>query len=453
MPLVFGIAMVIAARGVALGQQVKPVEPYYAVVTASGSAMHAGPKLKLHYRVTRFQAGQLLRVMGEADGVLRVEYPPEGVLGVFVAADFARLSDDGKSVILTKPARCKAVNAASGFRGSWWPVFDEPLPVGTTMTLYEKVESGKGGYRVAPPRDAKGVRATGYVAADAVRKATKAEVEAYLLRLKEQGKAGPDVKAEPEPEPEPAKPAAEPDEGLSLAEPQVEPGEAVTEPVQQPEPDEAEGQTPAQPATEQPETGPVILEQQPAPTPPPAQLTEVEALEIAFNAVRRQPIKEAELNELIAQFERVIAEQPETDAGVRMRARLGQRLELLRLRADLQARLQRIAEATRQADARRERVAARIATIAAKRPYNIIGRLVPSTVYNGKRLPLMYRVQSIGEVYPRTLGYLKPEADIALNKKVGLIVGIVGTTTLDEKLKLSIISPRRVDVLANVDRP
>ncbi len=73
--------------------------------------------------------------------------------------------------------------------------------------------------------------------------------------------------------------------------------------------------------------------------------------------------------------------------------------------------------------------------------------LMPSTVYDGNNLPLMYRIQSVGAVGQRTLGYLKPEGDLNVKDKVGLIVGVIGEASVDPVLQLNIVKPVRVDAL------
>ena len=63
---------------------------------------------------------------------------------------------------------------------------------------------------------------------------------------------------------------------------------------------------------------------------------------------------------------------------------------------------------------------------------------------------MMYRVQSVGDAVARTLGYLKPDDKLELDKKLGQIVGIAGEADLDSSLKLNVITASRVDVLTPV---
>jgi hypothetical protein len=81
------------------------------------------------------------------------------------------------------------------------------------------------------------------------------------------------------------------------------------------------------------------------------------------------------------------------------------------------------------------------------RVYTIVGQLQPSTVYDGQKLPLMYRIVSVGGVSPRTLGYLKDDAEMNLLGKIGAVVGVIGEAQVDRSLMLNVITPVRVDVL------
>ena len=77
----------------------------------------------------------------------------------------------------------------------------------------------------------------------------------------------------------------------------------------------------------------------------------------------------------------------------------------------------------------------------------MVGTLQPSTVYDGQRLPSMYRIVSVGGVAPRTLGYIKEKPEFKLVEKLGLVVGVVGEATMDRSLQLNVITPVVVDVL------
>jgi hypothetical protein len=169
----------------------------------------------------------------------------------------------------------------------------------------------------------------------------------------------------------------------------------------------------------------------------------VEQLEQTFQRVWREPAMTSEVDELIAEYERAIARQ--TSEG-RRRA-LSQRLEALKIRKDFRDRAIRQQEELARYEDSRPRLTEQLLIVERGRVYTIIGELQPSTVYDGERLPLMFRVVSVGGVAPRTLGYLRPTQEFPLKQMVGQVVGVIGDATLDPSLKLNVITPVRVDVM------
>src|SRR5690606_16034294 len=99
-------------------------------------------------------------------------------------------------------------------------------------------------------------------------------------------------------------------------------------------------------------------------------------------------------------------------------------------------------------DAYSQRVATAATEARASRQYTLIGRLETSAIYDGQRLPLMYRVQSVGEGTSRTLGYIRPAPEMELSGKTGQLVGVIGRAAMDERLKLNIVTPVEVDTLS-----
>ncbi|MFI4882410.1 MAG: hypothetical protein ACIAQU_07485, partial [Phycisphaerales bacterium JB064] len=176
-------------------------------------------------------------------------------------------------------------------------------------------------------------------------------------------------------------------------------------------------------------------------------LPSLEALSAAFDAVRRQGTLEAEVDELEAAFQRVLANTPDNQENASTRAWLQQRLSLLEIRKQLQQTLQEVAEAKARLEAGNEQSAEAMAQLQAGRIYDYVGKLEKSAVYNGDRLPLMYRLVSVGEGIPRTLGYIEPREGLELDRKLGVLVGITGGATQRADLRLSTIGATTVVVL------
>ncbi len=64
--------------------------------------------------------------------------------------------------------------------------------------------------------------------------------------------------------------------------------------------------------------------------------------------------------------------------------------------------------------------------------FKVIGRLLPSTVYDGERLPKLYRIVSPEPGAARTLAYIMPQPGLDLDAKLGRIVGVAGDSKMDD---------------------
>ena len=90
----------------------------------------------------------------------------------------------------------------------------------------------------------------------------------------------------------------------------------------------------------------------------------------------------------------------------------------------------------------------RNAALAAKPRYTVVGRLSASTVYDGSRLPLMYRVLSVEGFPGRTVAYVLPGSGVDVAGKIGQLVGIIGEGSTDASLGVPVLRPTRVDALS-----
>lgn len=486
-----GALFLAAAPGLCAGQ-VRSVDAYPVIVTESETALRSGDSGRF-YAVRQLKKGDVLQADGESAEWIRVAYPA-GQAAV-IKADQGEAVGDG-TVKLTKPSRLLALHAAGGVAASWKGLLSADAPAGTIYSIVETVKDANGtviGYLVKPPAEARG-----FVSAGSVRKATPAEVAAAA------GAAAPvvaaSVPATPAPvtvtTPQPAvrevapsgetgaQPAsvptatpptpaespntAPPADGGPASTPAPTPIDltAPTSPTGQAPTATDPGTTPAATSTPAGEATPppVEITQQPAPgeTTPDRQPADAAAvveapkpltaedLEPLFQGVRRQPVLEAEIDELLAEYERQIAGRP---LGDRRRRQLEQRAEVLRLMHDYRNKRRAIEEGNRAARQSSDEFSRRFAAYDTQRTYAMVGLLMPSTVYDGSRLPLMYRLQSVGGSVPRTLGYIRPEPSLALESKLGVVVGVVGETKLDSSLRLTIIEPVRVDPLRAAENP
>jgi hypothetical protein len=444
LPVLLCAAAVLPARAPA---QTNPVEPYYAVTTRADVPLKSGD-MDGYYPVTVLPAGQVLWVDAEGAGWARVAYPAG--LSVFVRADEVREEPGARAVVLTRVSALKSRNSTAGFAQSWQraiPSHSEAA-IGTRLVVIEPIKGPDGstiGYEVQPPSAVRG-----YVKAEALRAATDAEVQAYLATAPKP--ADEPVVEEPVVDEPPAKePAAEPAKEPVDDQPDPAADGGVLEPMTptgerpvrtQREPEQGQPQAPGG-------ENPVVIDQTPAdPTPESRLVGTLTHLAELFAQVQRQNSDTAELDELAAEFRRAISAQGDDVVGARIRAALSQRLQLVETR--IAARdLRRSLRAKRDAiDATYASVAGRVRELEATRGYQFVGRLVRSSVYDGVRLPLMYRIVSVNESVPRTIGYIVPDESMDITGKLGEIVGVLGTSQLDTALNLRLVTPTRVDVLA-----
>ena len=445
--------------------QTRDVQPYYIVVTADDTLLRAGD-LRSYYPIATIQPGSVLRVTGEGERWLRVEYPRG--LHALVRADHATLDPTSGMVTLSRSGALKALSDTRyGVDGSFRDVQGPDTPA-TTRLKHHRTETSTRGvvfYVVDAPRSA-----AGFIETAQARRATPSEVQAYRATLtqeerdaeraapaesKPQTQPQPDRQAAPQAQPigQPEQPTGEqgqPENDRSVMEPmRIERSATPPARVDGDRQPQAQPTTPAeQPGTRPTTQSPTQSTAQPTTEPDALDpLPSLEALSAAFDAVRRQGTLEAEVDELEAAFQRVLASTPDIEENASTRAWLQQRLTLLEIRKDLQESLQKVAEAKARLEAGNEQSAEAMAQLQAGRIYDFVGKLEKSAVYNGNRLPLMYRLVSVGEGIPRTLGYIEPQEGLDLERKLGVLVGVTGAATQRADLRLSTIGASNVVVL------
>jgi len=432
------------------------VTGYYVVATQKGN-LRCGDG-DLFYKVGEVAPGTVLFVDGESPSYLQVAYPSS--VSVMVKAD--EVETQGATLKLTKPSRLKACNLATGWSGSWKGAVATDLPVGTSLKLIEAVKDGDNGpivgYRVVAPEQARA-----FVEPRVTRRATDAEVATFkglpVPKVTVPAKVDSPVPAKSDgaPTPVPAVPAVEPNKSEPMkpvegdgAKPVID----LTKPVAPPEagsvppPVPAEGQpTTVNQVTTPPAVTPEATGTTPAPKVVPIEVPPTPGfdLEPTFARVWKEPIMSAEMDELVGQYDKAIEALGEDSD--RLASQLKARRSALALRIELRDKMRKQAESRAAVEAGRGKVIEQLKIAEDGRVYTIVGQIQASTVYDGQKLPLMFRIVSVGGVSPRTLGYLKDSTEFSLLGKVGAVVGVIGESQLDRSLMLNIITPVRVDVL------
>jgi uncharacterized protein YgiM (DUF1202 family) len=413
-----------------------PFAEYAAVVTRDDAALRSGPAY-VHYVVTSLKSGATLKVDGEDSGFLRVHYPAG--TKAYVKADEVNIDAGGKTAKLQKPSLLRAANATAGDRGSWYPLLAKELEPGTELTVLDTVKGDDGKptlYAVVAPAQARG-----WINRELVRKLSDDEARAMGAAVT--------------PAPTAAVPATATNTGATPA--------GTSTAGSAPAGSSAPAGTSA-PAGEAPKLVPVDAQGTPMTTPPAAEAgasttppaaapvtpveppkpTPAQSLSALFRKVQGQPLQTAELDEAIQQFEQHLGSGQEGDRASRQ---LQSMLDVLKLRRDSREALKRSEQVNGELQKQQDTLRAQIAELEKQAVYRAIGRLEPSTVYDGTRLPKLFRIVSPEPGTARTVGYIAPAQGLDLEGKINRVVGIVGEARMDEVLRANILTPVRVDVL------
>ncbi len=422
----------------AASAQLSAVDAYHVVVSAENVNLRCGAG-SVWYAVASLSPGDVLRVDGVDAGWLRVSYP-SGVPAVVKASE-ATLDEARGAVKLTMPSRLLASNPRGGVFESWQTLLEKELASGTELTYVETLKDASGavsGYRVIAPDGAKG-----YVSERFVRKATDVEVAAV-----KGAQAPPPVAVTPTPTPAPAMPATSDPAPTTTAATGTD-GGGTAQPTQDAQASSAGSETAGAPAETPIETVATPVVTEPAPPAAPAGPS-LKNLDSAYDALKSIPTEEAEIGPLIAEYERYLSTLPETPANSGRRAYARAKIDLLRARGELQSAIRAASEAEQNARKGSASIEELRAALAAKPRYTVVGRLSASTVYDGSRLPLMYRILSVENFPGRTLAYVTPAEGVELTTKIGSLVGVVGDGAVDAALGVPVLTPKRVDFLATV---
>lgn len=406
------------------------------VVNRDDAALRCGDQ-DVFYAIARLKSGTLLRTAGESGAYTRVVMPES--IGGFVPATEVEPIAGTKRVRLRVDSKLRAPSHLMGLPGAWKQLYANALPAGTELEIIENLTNEAGGivgYRVKAPKSPTGELPIAFILTNDLRPALSSEIDAGgnnpVPPSTDTPKTTPTTEEPvnlPDPEPkETNEPATGSQVDTSLLE------EQVTE-----QPAEIKNAAPVQSES----TPPVIIaDEARIPT------SELESLEAAFESARKMPRAELDeaLDELLAEFTRTRDEAEEDESLVRA---LDQRIEWVKIRMQTRDQRRRISEALAQYDAGADETAQAIERWQQGRAYQLVGRMVTSSVYTGANLPLLYRVQGTDPItgQPRTIGYIAPKKDQDLRHMLGRVVGVLGVMRDDAALGLRVVEPERVDLM------
>jgi outer membrane biosynthesis protein TonB len=413
----------------AYGQEV----PFTGVVNQNQTDVRAGAADR-YYRVGELDKGQLVRVDEVIVGWYKIT-PPKGVYS-FISKAFVDAKGDG-SVGVVNTDRSKAYAAdINGPAGSYR--VQAILNEGDGVQIVGEEGSH---YRIVAPSNA-----YVYLPPGSVRRALAMEIEAAEEPVEAEPEPAPEPQREPEPvvetapQPVVAVPVVpvEP-EPVVVEAPVVEvPVEQAPEPVAEPEaavevePESEEASVEAlEDMLDEPEAAqaePVVVE-----------VKSLSELEAEFESVQELPLEDRPLGELIAQYEALQAAGGLTQNQT---YRVASRLASLRHDFEIVQGLNAIAEA-------REPLAQAETQPADAVSYDAVGRLLASSVYDGKTLPRMYRLAD--PATGRAVAYIRPGGPVDTTSHLGRLVGVQGEQAYDPALKLKVLTVKRIDTLQAAD--
>ncbi|MEL6498598.1 MAG: hypothetical protein AAF937_10725 [Planctomycetota bacterium] len=429
-----------------LSTQVEQIESYKAVVAGDRAIVRCGPGAAYYPISGELRKGVVLTVDGQtSSGWLRVSYPDTST--ALVRADHVDVQTDTQTAVLNRDSSLAAFNASTGARGSWSKLLAEPLPAGSRLQIIaEAVNELTGelaGYEVEPPAAARG-----FIRSDALRRATSADLQAAEANTDspETGRRTETIESDP----------AESQTESSSADTWPDGEPAIGTPASTPaEQDTAEELAGGDRETDQ--TEPATSEEAPredeSGTAEPAAaaprvIQSLTDLNEAFDAVQAQDIAEAEFDQLLSEVGRMIEATPPQPTNDGLLAALESRQTVLRLRQRIQAVYRENQVAANAANAVAQRTEREVERIKQDLGFTAVGRLLPSAVYDGDRLPRMFRIQALDTTEaPRTLGYLRPDPAFSYETKLNQTVGVVGAIRNDARMNLQVIEPIRVELV------
>ncbi|QDU32253.1 Bacterial SH3 domain protein [Poriferisphaera corsica] len=163
---------------------------------------------------------------------------------------------------------------------------------------------------------------------------------------------------------------------------------------------------------------------------------ELETLEKKMQELTKKKLEDQPLDVMIKAYEEMLAKKSVSEIDKEV---IKLRLEALKHNKDLLSLLATIEEAEKPVvvEVKKEEVPVI--------EYDAVGQLLASAVYDGSTLPRMYRL--VDPASNRTLAYVKPGQLVDGRATLGRLVGIVGSQSFDQSLKLNVISVEKIDVL------
>lgn len=425
---------------------------YWAVVTGTAVNVRSGPSAQSAYAFGKLKQGDLVRVLKEEYGWVRVQTEGNafGDVFAFVPADRrVTLSADGTTATVSARTEVRAPNLEAGSSPdkSWKQIGS--AEAGTTLSVLGTAAGEKESvYKVKVPATSEA-----WINMQFIRKANAAESASAITTVTAPAVTTPVASTATTEQTTTtvnsgvAVPVNAPDAGAPAPTPIA--ADFGSSPVIPP----LLGQQPVNASVETPAAETVTVETVTTTTRTTkpkfvSRRGTLDDLEAQFKAVRSQPEASAEFEALLPKYDELATAH---DAASGVQGVAGARAKQLSLLIETQKGSQEIRRIDAKRNTNKQDIADLVLNIQRRSDFTAIGVLNASAVYDGERLPEMYRV--CDPITGATIAYVEPNADIAMAPMIGTLVGVKGGKQYDPALRITVITPLSIDLLTQRDTP
>lgn len=398
-----------ASSETATREAASKVGPYFATVTADNVYVRSGPSVQSSYPFGKMNRGNIVRVVEENFGWARVQTAGLAFaqMNGFVPADErVQLSADGASITATATTELRAPNigAESTPESSWKQI--ARIDAGATLSVVTRVDTERGSiWTVRLPEIGEG-----WINSNFLRRATPAEAATFDKVASASETVTTDV-------------LVMGDDPTALG--AAGAGEVVLV-----------------------ETETVV--EVPVPSKSPQQIAAETRratfadLEATWLKVKGQPLAEAELGAL---YGRYVALGADAAIDPSMKGRVAARVAQLEVQQEVQNKIFDLHATRARLNGECDQINGVAVAIEARSEYTAVGVLNASIVYDGTRLPLLFRL--VDPSTGQTVSYVVPGDGFQLSTMLGTLIGIKGEKAYDDSLKLDTITPKTIDFLTS----
>ncbi len=420
-----------------------PSKAYTGTVTADNVYIRCGPSASSAYPFGKLAMGDILEVVDEGFGwaTVRTNGPAfRNIYGYVLANDKVVLSPDGQTLTVNAETDVRAPNIGadgnpdSSFKAIGKASIGSMLKVVATMNgEREKV------YKIAVPANC-----VGYVNLNFVRRSSAGEAAKMAQSVSNDSAAakGAGTVAVIEEKTSQATAiipatATTPEKIITDA---TKTETVVTETVVANPKVEV-----AKPAVKTPEV--VVVAPGPAVQSAQASASEKRRksfndLEVIWITVKAEPLASSEVGVL---KDRYMILMNDSDCEIEIKNVVETRVKQLIVQIEAQQRIRQLKEMRATLDADTEQVRVLKFALEARSDYTVVGILNASSIYDGKRLPLLYRL--VDPAVGQTVAYVTTKNPAQLATMLGTLVGIRGEKRYDEALRVSVIDPTAIEIL------